>query len=236
MSHAQEASEHLHDALIQAFHKLSICICTVQSILHVTSTTRMHDKVAPKQAQVACIRKNTSKQLCSKARWTLHNHTEQNLQRNYLVNLSVRVADSRLVHCSAGIWERAGFCSIFDNAQIHLLLSGLIIGWNDSSFPFSVHGGLCLKTFNLLDTCQRKRPGKRSISIATRLVFSSLFVSPALATNQAQFLLGELETVHWWFFFFNRCSRIMLPLPLLWRKGGHLKGEGTLYSLYCCTV
>ncbi len=106
MSHA---SEHLHDALIQAFHKLSICICTVQSILHVTSTTRMHDKVAPKQAQVACIRKNTSKHLCSTARWTLHNHTEQNLQRNYLVNLSVRVADSRLVHCSAGIWERAGF-------------------------------------------------------------------------------------------------------------------------------
>lgn len=37
------------------------------TILHVTSTTRMHDKVAPKQAQVACIRKNTSKQLCNTA-------------------------------------------------------------------------------------------------------------------------------------------------------------------------
>lgn len=46
---------------------------------------RMHDRVAPKQAQVACIRKNTLKQLCNTARWTLHNHTAQNLKRNYLV-------------------------------------------------------------------------------------------------------------------------------------------------------
>lgn len=42
------------------------------TILHVTSTSRMHDKVAPKQAPVACIRENTSKQLCNTARWTPH--------------------------------------------------------------------------------------------------------------------------------------------------------------------
>lgn len=136
---------------------------------------------------------------------------------------------------SADIRERAGFYSICDNAQIHLLLSGLTIGWNDSSFPFGVHGGLCLKTFNLLNTCQRKRPGKRSISIATRLVFSSLFVHlqhwPQIRHS---FYWGNLKQSTGGFFFFNRCSRIMLTLPCCGEKEGLLKGEGTLYG--CCTL
>ena len=88
---------------------------------------------------------------------------------------------------------------------IHLLFSRLAIGRDDSSFTFGVHAGVCFKTFTLLNTCQRKQPGKRSISIATPLVFllpPPFFTSPTLATNQAQFLLGGLETVRCWFFFF----------------------------------
>lgn len=112
-------------------------------------------------------------------------------------------------------------------AQIHLLLSGLIIGWNDSSFPFGVHGGHCLKTFNLLNTCQRKRPGRRSISIATRLVFSSLFVHlqhwPQIRHS---FCWGNLKQSTGGFFFFQSLFQdYAQPPSAVERRGGSLKGK-----------
>ena len=55
--------------------------------------------------------------------------------------------------------------------SIHLLFSRLAVGGNHGSFTFGVHAGFCFKTFAPLNTCQRKQPGKRSISIATPLVF-----------------------------------------------------------------
>lgn len=68
--------------------------------------------------------------------------------------------------------------------------------------------------FSPLNTCQRKRPGKATISIATQLVPSPFL--PALSPLRFPFFLhpqrcpqirqgfsrGELETVHWWSFFF----------------------------------
>lgn len=153
---------------------------------------------------------------------------------------------------------------------MHLLFSRLVIGRDDSSFTFGVHAGFCFKTFAPLNTCQRKQPGKRSISIATPLVFflpppvftllppcfpplllpppslapsSSFsrlslplsfffffFTSPTLATNQAQFLLGGLETVPCWIFFFllSRCSAGLALLPPLCGRWGLLKGKRTL--------
>lgn len=56
-------------------------------------------------------------------------------------------------------------------AAIHLLFSRLAVGGDHGSFTFGVHAGFCFKTFAPLNTCQRKQPGKRSISIATPLVF-----------------------------------------------------------------
>lgn len=142
------------------------------------------------------------------------------------------------MQCSGGIKRTCRFLlSICDNAQIDLLLSGLTIGWNDSSFPFGVHGGLCLKTFNLLNTCQRKRPGKRSISIATRLVFSSLFVHlqhwPQIRHS---FCWGNLKQSTGGFFFSIAVPGLRSPSPCCGEKGGLLKGEGTLYSSDCRTV
>lgn len=171
----------------------------------------MHYKVTLKRVQAARINTNISKQL--------NEHCTN--PANKLLCKSVAGNVSRLVQYSADIRERAGFYSICDNAQIHLLLSGLTIGWNDSSFPFGVHGGLCLKTFNLLNTCQRKRPGKRSISIATRLVFSSLFVHlqhwPQIRHS---FYWGNLKQSTGGFFFFQSLFQDNAHPPLLWRKGG----------------
>lgn len=70
-------------------------------------------------------------------------------------------------------------------ATMHLLFSRLAVGGDHGSFTFGVHAGFCFKTFAPLNTCQRKQPGKRSISIATPLVFfpppfSSSSFSPLL--------------------------------------------------------
>lgn len=143
--------------------------------------------------------------------------------------------------------------------SIHLLFSGLAVGGDHGSFTFGVHAGFCFKTFAPLNTCQRKQPGKRSISIATPLVFfppplllllllplllpslslllpplppsplSLFFTSPTLVTNQAQFLLGGLETVRCWIFFFlpssaavpQTCSSSLCCA----HGGGSLKGN-----------
>lgn len=150
-----------------------------------------------------------------------HTHEQCTESANKL--LQCRASES--VHVLLYMWHKA---------QIHLLLSGLTIGWNDSSFPFGVHGGLCLKTFNLLNTCQRKRPGKRSISIATRLVFSSLFVHlqhwPQIRHS---FYWGNLKQSTGGFFFFS------IAVPGLFSSSrccgeeeGLLKGE----AADCCAV
>lgn len=131
------------------------------------------------------------------------------------------------------IRARACFTLYVTQAQIHLLLSGLTIGWNDSSFPFGVHGGLCLKTFNLLNTCQRKRPGKRSISIATRLVFSSLFVHlqhwPQIRHS---FYWGNLKQSTGGFFFSIAVPGSFSSSRRCGGEEGLLKGEGA----DCCAV
>lgn len=135
---------------------------------------------------------------------------------------------SHLAHCLLGL------CC--DSAIIYLLFSRLAVGGDHGSFAFAVHLGGCSGTFNFipLDTCQRKLPGKPTISIATRLVlspclypalsslrfpsFSFFFLHPQHCPQIRQgFSRGELETVHWWsffsFFFFNRCSWMQLTPP-----------------------
>lgn len=97
------------------------------TILHVTSTTRMHDKVDPKQAQAACINKNTSKELCSTARWALHR----------ICKLLSKVLDSRLVQCSAGIRERAGFCSICDKHKFTYFSLAWLSDGTTAPFPLA---------------------------------------------------------------------------------------------------
>lgn len=149
-----------------------------------------------------------------------HTHEQCTEPANKL--LQCRASES--VHVLLYMWHKA---------QIHLLLSGLTIGWNDSSFPFGVHGGLCLKTFNLLNTCQRKRPGKRSISIATRLVFSSLFVHlqhwPQIRHS---FYWGNLKQSTGGFFFFQSLFQdYSLPPAAVEKRRGSLKGKQRIVVL-----
>ncbi len=89
-----------------------------------------------------------------------------------------------------------------------------------------------------LDTCQRKLPGKPTISIATQLVLSPYF-SLALSLLRFPFFLhpqhcpqirqgfsrGELETVHWWsfFFFFQSLFLDSAHAPPVVRRWGLLK-------------
>lgn len=96
-----------------------------------------------------------------------------------------------------------------------------------------------------LDTCQRKQPGKPTISIATQLVLSPclslllalsllrfpffffFFLHPQHCPQIRQgFSRGgnlKLSSGGVFFFFFNRCSWIQPSLPLLWNGGGFLK-------------
>lgn len=110
---------------------------------------------------------------------------------------------SHLAHCLLGL------CC--DSAIIYLLFSRLAVGGDHGSFAFAVHLGGCSGTFNFipLDTCQRKLPGKPTISIATRLVLSPCLY-PALSS---------LRFPSFSFFFY---------IPNIAHKSGRVSAGGSL--------
>lgn len=129
---------------------------------------------------------------------------------------------------------------------MHLLFSGLAVGRHHSSFPFAVHLGRCRDTFSHLS----KKAIRKSYylhSYPLSVVFLSLspaflslcsgfffFYIPNIAHKSGRLSVwGELETVHWWsFFFFNRCSWILLTPPLFSDGGGFLKRQRLTFSLH----
>lgn len=121
---------------------------------------------------------------------------------------------------------------------MYLLFSCLAIGGDHSSFTLAVHLGGCSDTLfyptrHLSKKATRKTYYLHSypVSVVSLSLSCALFApvsffstSPTLPTNQAGFQPGELETVHWWsFFFFQSLFLDSAHAPPVMRGWGLLK-------------